>query len=856
MKHESMESLRDVDFLLTLLDQSVDAILVIDQDGTVRFANSAAASVFAGKTNRLVGYQFGVPAVEEPVEIELPGRDKTLYLEMRASEIHWKGKNLRLAELRDVTESKRAEGVLKVLSNAVGQTTDSVIVTDADGNIVSVNPAFERITGYARGEVLGKTPRILKSDHHTTPFYEGLWQKIKAGVIFHAEFVNKRKNGEIYYDEQTIVPVFDSTGRLINIVSTGRDVTNRKRAEEMLRESEQRYRRLFEDAVLGIFQSTVDGEVIDVNPAFARMFGYDSPAEVKLLVKNAAVDMFAEPLRRPEIIHQVEETPELKVFENRYKRKDGSVFTGMLHLRAVRESRGKILHFEGLIEDISERKKMEDMLRSSQERFAKIFFSSPVGIAITTISEGKFVEVNTAFLEIYGYDRDDVIGKTSLELGMWLNPDDRNRMARQIREKGSVREFEVRIRIKSGEEHTELFSAEIIEISGEEFILALVRDITEEKRANEARSRLAAIVESASDAIIAKNLDGTITAWNRGAETLYGYSAEDALGKNILIIIPPERSDEEEEIIRRLREGATIRQFESVRVRKDGSRVQVSLTISPIPDERGRIIGASIIARDITERKRAEEEIRKLNDELEKRVLDRTAQLEAANRELEAFSYSVSHDLRAPLRHIHGYADLLTKHTGNSMDEKGNRYLKFISDSVKEMGDLIDDLLAFSRMGRAEMRKTALDLRDVVGDVINSLNQEMDGRLIEWKISEFPVVEADPSMLRLVFQNLLGNAVKYTRPREKAVIEIGSKLLDDEVIVYVRDNGVGFDMQYAGNLFGVFQRLHRQDEFEGTGIGLANVRRIVHRHGGRTWAEAEVEKGATLYFSLPFTKKG
>ncbi len=244
-------------------------------------------------------------------------------------------------------------------------------------------------------------------------------------------------------------------------------------------------------------------------------------------------------------------------------------------------------------------------------------------------------------------------------------------------------------------------------------------------------------------------------------------------------------------------------------------------------------------------------ETKELNASLEKKVDDRTLELQAANGELEAFSYSVSHDLRAPLRHIHGYADLLARHTGNALDEKGKRYLGLISASVKEMGVLIDDLLMFSRMGRVEMRKSTVDLRDTVESVINSMSQETGGRVIEWKISRLPVVQADQNMLRLVFQNLLGNAVKYTRPRERAVIEIDGKLNDGEAVICVRDNGVGFDMKYSDNLFGVFQRLHSSEEFEGSGIGLANVRRIIHRHGGRTWAEGEVDRGAAVYFSLP-----
>jgi signal transduction histidine kinase len=253
-----------------------------------------------------------------------------------------------------------------------------------------------------------------------------------------------------------------------------------------------------------------------------------------------------------------------------------------------------------------------------------------------------------------------------------------------------------------------------------------------------------------------------------------------------------------------------------------------------------------------TELKLAEDEIRKFNQELEKRIQERTIELEVANKELEAFSYSVSHDLRAPLRSISGFVGLLSENLGTKLDPQSQQYIQIINKSIKRMNMLIDDLLSFSRMSRSEMSKTEVDLEALVKDVVQEIEIGVKGRSINWFINDLPVVTGDYAMLRVVLFNLLSNAVKFTATRASAEIEVGYQFnTKEETIIFVKDNGVGFDNKYASKLFGVFQRLHRSDEFEGTGIGLANVRQIISRHGGRSWAEGQPEHGATFYFSLP-----
>jgi len=384
-----------------------------------------------------------------------------------------------------------------------------------------------------------------------------------------------------------------------------------------------------------------------------------------------------------------------------------------------------------------------------------------------------------------------------------------------------------------------------VQIDGSHSFNAFVRDISGRRHAEEVQIRLAAIVESSNDAILSKTLDGIITHWNSAAERIFGYSAAEAIGRSGAMLVPRDREDEEPQILARIKRGEHVDHLETVRVTKAGNRIEIAATISPIRDASGNVVGASKIARDITQRKQAEHRILALNLELGANAV----QLQQTNRELEAFSYTISHDLRAPLRHIDGYARMLQEDAGDQLDAEMRRYLDAIGNSARQMGMLIDDLLAFSRLGRKPVERVEIDMKSLVGRVLFDVSTDGDPRVT---VGALPAAHADPVLLRQVWVNLLSNALKYSAPRgADARVEITGKSLGDRVRYRIRDNGVGFDMRYADKLFGVFQRLHSPDEFEGTGVGLAIVQRIVLRHGGTIEADAEPGRGATFTFELP-----
>ncbi|HZL13990.1 MAG TPA: ATP-binding protein [Verrucomicrobiae bacterium] len=359
------------------------------------------------------------------------------------------------------------------------------------------------------------------------------------------------------------------------------------------------------------------------------------------------------------------------------------------------------------------------------------------------------------------------------------------------------------------------------------------------------------LFEAARDGILILEADtGRISDVNPFLVELLGFSRNEMTGKTVGELSPFKDIEPNRIMLERLQKDGYVRYKDLPLETRNGRNVPVEFVSNVYQAGDRKVIQCNI--RDITQQKQAQEQIHRLNAELEQRVVERTGQLQAVNEELEAFSYSVSHDLRAPLRRVIDSVELLQQDTVPPFSGKNLDCLTTIHTSARRMGNLIDDLLAFSRAARAELVKTEVNLDELVGDTLGDFQTEMKERNIAWKIHALPTVQADRALLRMALVNLISNAVKFTRHRDGAKIEVGcATSRDDETVIYIRDNGAGFDPDYTDKLFGAFQRLHSQDEFEGTGIGLANVKRIILRHGGRIWAKGIVDKGATFYFSLP-----
>jgi PAS domain S-box-containing protein len=524
-----------------------------------------------------------------------------------------------------------------------------------------------------------------------------------------------------------------------------------------------------------------------------------------------------------------------------------------------------------LYAEIEARKGIEERLQASQRQLAGIIESAMDAI-VTVNEDHKVVIFNRAAEQIFGYRAREVMGgpldrflPAGLRLAHAGHVRDFARTGATTRSMGDM--GILRAMRSDGTEFPIEASISQLQSAGRRLFTVILRDVTERQHREEELRELNQALDLAP--VLVRDMEARIVLWNGGCEKLYGYSKSEAVGSFSHALLRTEFPQPLEGIEEELNRAGRW-EGDMIHYRRDGKQLVINSQWALHHDAAGRPMRVVEAHADITESRVAEQGLRQLNQELEERVRRRTADLEAANNELEAFTYSVSHDLRAPIRHIAGFSRMLAEEGVSGMSAEAGQHLERIQEGARRMAVLVDDLLNLSRIGRHPLQAQVTGLDAVVRAVIDDLAPELEGRAVEWKIGELPYVEGDPSLLKQVFQNLLANALKYSRPRAVAVIELGThnnrarenrtqengtqgnrtEENENEPIIFVRDNGVGFNMKYADKLFGVFQRLHRQEDFEGTGVGLATVQSIVRRHGGRIWAHAEVDQGATFYFTL------
>lgn len=513
-------------------------------------------------------------------------------------------------------------------------------------------------------------------------------------------------------------------------------------------------------------------------------------------------------------------------------------------------------------DEVKERRQVQDALKESQSRLQAIMDNTSAVIHLKD-AEGRYLLVNSQFERLFHLKKDEMIGRTDYDVFPKQMADSfRANDQRALDATGPITIEE--IAPHDDGLHTYIsIKFPMMDADGKCVgVCGISTDITDRKVAEAklrdshqalelAHDRLRGILEGTKDRIVALDLKYRFLSFNSAFKEDFEkrYETEIRAGQRVMDVLGS-RPDDLERLFDRWMRAMRGEQFEiEEQIRENGEVVcYEEHRFSPIRSESGVLIGATQLTRDISERRQSEME----RNELLVELANRNDQLIAANKELEAFSYTVSHDLRAPIRHIDGFVRLLERGSGGELDEKSARYLGLISDAARRMGMLIDDLLSFSRMGRAEIRLAPVNMRGLIDEVCRELQPETEGRVIEWNIADLPPAHADAGLIRQVWTNLISNALKYSRKRAEAEIEIGfDDSKENEIVYFVRDNGVGFDMKYVERLFGVFQRLHSESEFDGTGIGLATVRRIVHRHGGRTWAEGRIEHGATVSFAMP-----
>jgi PAS domain S-box-containing protein len=848
-----------------ILESALDAIITIDAGGRIVEFNPAAERTFGYSRGEAIGKSMAeliIPAawreaharglanylatgkgsvLGKRLELTAMRRDGSEFpCELTLTQTSVATPPLFTGYLRDITERKRAEQRFQLV---VESAPSGFVMVDQAGRMVLVNSQTEKMFGYTRDELLGQpvemlVPNRFRKQH--SQYRAGYFADPKARAMgMGRELFGQRKDGSEFPVEIGLNPIETSDGCFV--LSAIVDITQRQQAEE-------RFRRAVESAIQGKVVIDQHGRALVVDSQGERVV-YPAGATLGQTADVVVPDFRSLFESAPGLFLVL--TPDLRI-----------VAVSDLYLRATMTTRedmvGKKIFdvFPDNPDDptaTGTRNLGDSLERVLRGRAADAMAVQKYDIRRPAAEGGGFEErywspVNSP---VFGADNEVAFIIHRVE--------DVTEFVRLKQRGEKQREATEELRRRAEQMESEIFqrAQELQNVNQRQRRAnkALAAEVVERKRveatlrASEERFRI--LVENVKDyAIFGLDWRGRILSWNAGAEAINGYRAEEIVGQHFSRFYPQEAIDRgwpDEELEKAAADGRF--EDEGWRIRKDGSRFWANVTITALRDPSGKLIGFSKVSRDLSERKHAEEELAAYNEELQRT----NRELEAANKELEAFSYSVSHDLRTPLRSIDGFSQILLEEYSAALPPEAQEYLRDVRTNTQQMGQLVDDLLALSRLGRQPLNTQRTEPAAIVHRCFDELQRERAGRRVEIVVRDLPACSADPALLKQVWMNLLSNAVKYTSHRVAARIEVGGEPEDStgHSLYFVKDNGVGFDMRYVHKLFGVFQRLHLAEEYEGTGVGLAIVQRIIQRHGGRVWAEAQPDQGATFFFTLP-----
>jgi PAS domain S-box-containing protein len=639
-------------------------------------------------------------------------------------------------------------------------------------------------------------------------------------------------------------PLKDASDRVTQLFFCGSDLTELRRAAE-------HFENAFRISPIPIaITSEGDGRCLEANEAWLRFYGFRR--EQVLGRTTLELGLWVDQDERRKFVARMARRDDVRSFRMRSHVAGGRIAPCMLTGERIRWA-----GVDAVIASVYELTDPELARREAQEigeRFSRLFEVCPVPLSIVRSSDSVRVQANAAWLAFHGRTRGDALGRSANENPVWADDAERIGMVEAFRRDGRVPGRLVKLIGAGGMVRSAYVAMEPILWEGEDCALASTLDVGDlEQARHEAEilsERFTALFRlSPNPSSVTAVADGRYLAVNEAWARAIGYSPEEMLGRTSVELGLWESPEARAAFARNVGEASGVSHHQARFRTRGGELREIFMSTDRIEWEGEAAILSSM--NDVTDLSRALQEIRHLNESLEQKVQDRTGELQSALREIEAFSYTVSHDLRAPLRHVSGFAGLLLERPSVRGDPEAADYAARLGAAAKRLGGMVDSLLEYSRLGRKQISPAEVDLGAETKLIVAELSTQAGARRVRWDIGALPLVQGDPTLLRLLMQNLLDNALKYTRRREDAVIDVGARRDGANWVVHVRDNGVGFDMRFTSKLFGVFQRLHGEREFEGTGIGLAHAARIVERHGGRIWCDAAVDKGASFYFTLP-----